>query len=103
MDTQPATARPAVTAIRIEGAIGPTTTNYVNRGLERAREAGAAALLVEMDTPGGLLESTKNIVQAFLNSDLPVIVYVSPDGARAASAGTFITMAAHVAAMAPST
>lgn len=95
--------RPTVTSIRVDGAIGPTTTNYVSRGLARAREQGSAALLVELDTPGGLLESTKNIVQAFLNSDVPVIVYVSPDGARAASAGTFITMAAHVAAMAPST
>jgi membrane-bound serine protease (ClpP class) len=92
-----------VTVIRVDGAIGPTTTNYVGRGLEAAAEAGSVALLVEMDTPGGLLESTKDIVQAFLNAPVPVIVYVSPDGARAASAGTFITMAAHVAAMAPST
>ncbi len=64
----------------------------------------AEALIVEMDTPGGLLESTKNIVQAFLDSEeLPIIVYVSPEGASAASAGTFITMAAHIAAMAPAT
>ncbi len=102
-DTQRATSRPTVTAIRVEGAIAPTTTNYVNRALERAREQGASALLIEIDTPGGLLESTKNIVQALLNTDVPVIVFVSPDGARAASAGTFITMAGHLAAMAPST
>ncbi len=101
-DTSEATG-PTVTVIRVDGAIGPTTTNYVGRGLEAASEAGAVALLVEMDTPGGLLESTKDIVQAFLNAPVPVIVYVAPDGARAASAGTFITMAAHVAAMAPST
>ncbi len=94
---------PAITVLRVDGSIGPPTTNYVGRGLERAREEGAAALLVELDTPGGLLESTKSIVQAFLTSDVPVVVYVSPDGARAASAGTFITLAAHVAAMAPST
>ncbi len=98
-----AAAGPTVTALRVEGAIGPTTTNYVRRGLERAREEGAAALLLVLDTPGGLLESTREIVQAFLGSALPVIVHVTPDGARAASAGTFITMAAHVAAMAPST
>lgn len=94
---------PTVVALRVDGAIGPTTTNYLGRGLERAREDGAAVLLVELDTPGGLLESTKSIVQSFLGSDVPVVVYVSPDGARAASAGTFITLAAHVAAMAPST
>lgn len=92
-----------VTAIRVDGAITPITTNYIERGLEQAREAGAECLLVELDTPGGLLESTKNIVQAFLDAEVPVVVYVSPEGASAASAGTFITMAAHVAAMAPAT
>jgi membrane-bound serine protease (ClpP class) len=95
--------RPRITMIRVEEAISPTTTNYIRRGLATAREEGSVALLLEMDTPGGLLESTREIVQAFLGSDLPIVVYVSPDGARAASAGTFITMAAHVAAMAPST
>ncbi|MDZ7694786.1 MAG: hypothetical protein U5K69_27325 [Balneolaceae bacterium] len=95
--------RTSVSVIRIEGAISPTTTNYINRGIAQARESGAECLLIEMDTPGGLLESTKNIVQTFFDSDLPIVVYVSPDGARAASAGTFITMAAHIAAMAPST
>lgn len=98
----PASGSP-VAAIRVEGAIGPTITNYVTRGLAVARERGSPCLLIEMDTPGGLLESTKNIVQTFFDSEVPVVVYVSPDGARAASAGTFITMAAHVAAMAPST
>lgn len=93
----------SVSVIRIEGSISPTTTNYIRRGIQQAQENGAECLVIEMDTPGGLLESTKNIVQIFFDSDLPIVVYVSPDGARAASAGTFITMAAHVAAMAPST
>lgn len=97
------TPEPTVLSLRVQEAISPVTTNYLARGLERAREEGAAAVLVELDTPGGLLESTKDIVQAMLASDVPVVVYVSPDGARAASAGTFITLAAHVAAMAPST
>ncbi|MFH5884796.1 nodulation protein NfeD [Halalkalibaculum sp. DA3122] len=93
----------SVSVIRVEGAISPTTTNYIRRGIDNARENGSVCLIIEMDTPGGLLESTKNIVQTFFDSDIPIVVYVSPDGARAASAGTFITMAAHIAAMAPST
>lgn len=94
----------SVALIRVDGAISPTTTNYIRRGIKEAREMGAEALIIELDTPGGLLESTKNIVQSLLDSDdLPVIVYVAPEGATAASAGTFITMAAHIAAMAPAT
>lgn len=90
--------------IRIDGAITPTTTNYISRGLAKALETNAIALIIEMDTPGGLLESTKDIVQMLLDSDdMPVIVYVAPEGASAASAGTFITMSAHIAAMAPAT
>lgn len=95
---------PVVTMISIEGSISPTTTNYIDRGIKKAKEQGAECLIIQLDTPGGLLESTKNIVQAFLDSnDLPIVVYVAPEGARAASAGTFITLAAHVAAMAPTT
>lgn len=93
-----------VAVIRVDGSISPTTTNYINRGIKEAREMEAEALILELDTPGGLLESTKTIVQSFLDSeDLPVIVYVSPEGGSATSAGTFITMAAHIAAMAPAT
>lgn len=98
-----APARAPVSAIRIEGPISPTTTNYVTRALSEAGERGSVLLLVHLDTPGGLLESTRRIVQALFDAEVPVVVYVSPDGARAASAGTFITLAAHVAAMAPST
>ncbi len=92
-----------VSLIRVEGPISPTTTNYITRALAIAREEGSRALVIELDTPGGLLDSTQDIVRALFGAELPVAVYVSPDGARAASAGTFITMAAHVAAMAPST
>lgn len=94
---------PSVTAIRVEEPVTPTTNDYIRRALDEAAARGSNALLIELDTPGGLLESTRGIVQAFYESEVPVVVYVSPGGARAASAGTFITMAAHVAAMAPST
>lgn len=100
----PAGTSENVLLIRVEGPISPVTTNYIRRGLKRAQESGSTALIIEMDTPGGLLESTKNIVQAIFDAeDLPVVVYVSPQGASAASAGTFITMAADIAAMAPAT
>lgn len=106
-DTIPAAAAREQVAplllIRVAEAISPTTTNYIHRGLAEARDRGSPALLIELDTPGGLLESTQNIVRALFAADVPVIVYVTPAGARAASAGTFITLAAHVAAMAPST
>ncbi|NGP90211.1 NfeD family protein [Fodinibius halophilus] len=95
---------PRVTMISIDGSISPTTTNYINRGIRIAKEERSECLIIQLDTPGGLLESTKNIVQTFLDSDdLPIVVYVAPEGGRAASAGTFITMAAHIAAMAPTT
>jgi membrane-bound serine protease (ClpP class) len=87
----------------VDGPISPVTTNYIERALIRARDAGAVALLIEMDTPGGLLDSTQDIVRLLFQAEVPTIAYVAPDGARAASAGTFITLAAHVAAMAPST
>jgi membrane-bound serine protease (ClpP class) len=85
------------------GTVDPVVKNYVVDGLAKAREARASAVLIQMDTPGGLLDATRDIVQAILNSSLPVIVYVGPAGARAASAGVFITLAADVAAMAPQT
>lgn len=106
-DTTETTARDGdsvVTMISIDGSISPTTTNYINRGVREARAQGAECLIIQLDTPGGLLESTKDIVQIFLDSDdLPIVVYVAPEGGRAASAGTFITMAAHIASMAPTT
>ncbi len=92
-----------VTVISVEGTIGPTVTSYINRGLKKAGEQQAEALIIILDTPGGLLNSTQDIVQQMLASELPVVVYVSPEGANAGSAGTFITLAAHIAAMAPTT
>lgn len=83
--------------------IGPVSANFVGRALDRAERQDAAAWILMMDTPGGLISSTDDIVQRILAADIPVIVFVSPAGARAASAGTFITMAGHIAAMAPNT
>src|SRR5438128_4038536 len=92
-----------VDLIKIEGAISPVTLRLVESALDRARLDGAQALIIQLDTPGGLERSMRAIAQRLLNAEVPVIVYVAPTGARAASAGVFITMAAHVAAMAPAT
>ncbi|WP_421775517.1 NfeD family protein [Gracilimonas sp.] len=97
------TDQTTVTVITVKGAIGPTTTNYIRRGLETARERNDEILIIELDTPGGLLNSTQDIVQEMLASEMPIAVYVTPSGGNAGSAGTFITLAAHVAAMAPTT
>jgi membrane-bound serine protease (ClpP class) len=92
-----------VRVLRVDGIINPISARYLVRGIEEAADEGDAAVLIELDTPGGLLDATQEITGAMLNARLPVIVYVTPAGTHAASAGTFITMAAHVAAMAPST
>jgi membrane-bound serine protease (ClpP class) len=92
-----------VDLIQLEGVISPVTLRLVETALARARSDGAQALIVQLDTPGGLERSMRAIAQRMLNAEVPVIVYVAPTGARAASAGVFITMAAHVAAMAPAT
>jgi len=92
-----------VNVVRIDGSINPASSDYLQQAIAQSESDGAAALLLELDTPGGLLAATKDIVQAMLNARVPVIVFVSPRGAWAASAGAFITMAAHVAAMAPGT
>jgi membrane-bound serine protease (ClpP class) len=94
---------PTVLAMRIDGTISPVVADHLEEGLRIAERDGHDALLVEMDTPGGLLQSTREMVQEVLGSDVPVIVYVTPSGARAASAGAYIALSAHVAAMAPGT
>ncbi|MCP5043202.1 MAG: nodulation protein NfeD [bacterium] len=87
----------------ISGSINPASAAYLIESIEVSEREGAAALLVELDTPGGLVFSTRDILQAMLNSSVPIIVYVTPRGAWAISAGTFITVAANVAAMSPGT
>ncbi|MEE9608075.1 MAG: ATP-dependent Clp protease proteolytic subunit, partial [Myxococcota bacterium] len=92
-----------INLVTISGSINPASSDYIQKAIALSEEDGAAAVLIELDTPGGLLSSTKDIIQAMLNARVPVIVYVAPRGAWAASAGTFITLAGHVAAMAPGT
>jgi membrane-bound serine protease (ClpP class) len=89
--------------VDIEGGIGPAVTIYIEEGLAAARAAGDAMLVLRMNTPGGLDSSTRDIIRQILASDIPVATWVAPSGARAASAGTYILYASHVAAMAPST
>jgi len=92
-----------VSLIKIDGAIGPATASYISRSIDEARTQNAQCLVIQLNTPGGLLDSTQSIVQSFLGSTVPVVVYVAPTGATATSAGCFITIAASVAAMAPAT
>jgi membrane-bound serine protease (ClpP class) len=95
-------ARTAI-VMPLAGPIGPATKDHFLRTLERAGEQGASLLIVKLDTPGGLDESMRGMIQAILNAPIPVVVYVAPSGARAASAGTYLLYASHVAAMAPGT
>src|SRR5712671_5149909 len=92
-----------VSLIKIDGAIGPATASYVSRSIDEARAQNAQCLVIQLNTPGGLLDSTQTIVQSFLGSTIPVVVYVAPTGSTATSAGCFITIAASIAAMAPAT
>ncbi|MDP9225748.1 MAG: nodulation protein NfeD, partial [Actinomycetota bacterium] len=100
-----AQAAPArtVVALRLDGVVDPFEASYLTSQIHAAGDAGASAVLITIDTPGGLDSSMREIVQAILNSPLPIVCYVSPDGARAASAGTFILTACDIAAMAPGT
>ena len=92
-----------VYVIQVKGIINPVSAKYIVESIDKAEKINAQCLILELDTPGGLMTSMRQITQRFLNSKIPIIVYVYPQGARAASAGVFITYAAHIAAMAPST
>ena len=87
----------------VEGIINPATAKFITESIDQAVKEGGQCLIIELDTPGGLMDSMRNIVKKILTSPIPIIVYVGPSGARAASAGVFITMSAHIAVMAPST
>jgi membrane-bound serine protease (ClpP class) len=93
----------AVHVLKADGDVNPVMERYIDRGIDQAEDAKAMAVVIELDTPGGLMSSMEDIVKRIEEDRIPVIVYVSPKGAKAASAGTFITMAANIAAMAPST
>ncbi len=94
---------PSVYVLTIKGTINPVLVDYVERGIEEAEDNGARALIIQLDTPGGLDTAMRDIVKHIVNAHVPVVVYVAPSGSRAASAGVFITMAGHVAAMSPNT
>jgi len=92
-----------VEVLTVDGTIVPVIADYIDRGISQAEENGAAVCIIELDTPGGLLDSTDRIVSKIMNAEVPIVVYVSPINAWAASAGTFITLSAHIAAMTPGT
>jgi membrane-bound serine protease (ClpP class) len=97
------TSSSTIDVLHAEGTINPVLADYIERGINQAEEDNAVACIIQLDTPGGLLSSTEDIVVSIMNADIPVIVYVSPKGAWAASAGVFITLSGHIAAMTPGT
>jgi len=106
-ETPPVAAVPAqpnkIYLIKIDAPITPVVAEYIIKSIDTASKAGAEAIIIQLDTPGGLVDSMREIVKKMISAEVPVVVYVAPPGARAASAGVFITLAANIAAMAPST
>src|SRR5512133_1760640 len=94
---------PYAAVIPLKGIVNPAMSSYVDRALGQAEDSGAAVAILEMDTPGGLDTSMRDIIKRMVASRIPVVVYVAPNGARAGSAGVYIAYAAHIAAMSPST
>jgi membrane-bound serine protease (ClpP class) len=92
-----------ITVLTFDGTINPTTADYFQQGIKEAEKNNSECIIIKLNTPGGLLKSTRVIVTEFLESPIPVVVYVSPPGAQSASAGVFVTVAAHIAVMAPGT
>ena len=92
-----------VDVIRISGIINPVSKDFIINSIEEAEEKNAECIIIELDTPGGLMKSMKLIIKKIFSSEIPVIVYISPGGSTSGSAGVFITLAAHIAAMAPGT
>lgn len=103
LTAQPSSAPPQVWLTDLDGAVGPASSDHIQRTLERAAEADVALLVLRMNTPGGLDSAMRDIVSAILDSPVPVATWVAPAGARAASAGAYITAASHIAAMTPAT
>jgi membrane-bound serine protease (ClpP class) len=101
--TAPAPPARTVLLIKIDDPITPMIAEFIMKSIDKAAKQNAEALIIEMDTPGGLVESTREIIKKMLASEVPTVVYVAPDGSRAASAGVFITLTANIAAMAPNT
>ena len=97
------TAKSAIDVLTVKGTINPVLVDYIGRGIAQAEETKASVVIIRMDTPGGLDTAMRDIIQEIVNAKVPVIVYISPSGARAASAGVYITMSAHIAAMASNT
>ncbi len=103
--TAPAPAAPVnkIYLINVDAPITPVVSEYIIKSIDTASRNSAEAIIIQLDTPGGLVDSMREIVKKMLSADIPVVVYVAPAGARAASAGVFITIAANIAAMAPTT